>query len=139
MGDKPRPARFAKDQRHGRQTPSRGAGRRSRVCGATCNGDVLYATADQGSDPRRNHVFVAGGMGITPFRSMLTEADHAGQKLKVQLLCGNRDDGIAIKGELDGFAARNENLKIDYSVHPESGKHARGRVMPARFVCQLFY
>lgn len=71
------------------------------------------------TDLHRNHIFVAGGIGITPFRSMLAEADHDAQKLKVHLIYGSRDHGIVFKDELDGFAARNESLKIDYIVAPE--------------------
>ena len=70
------------------------------------------------TDPHCNHIFVAAGTGITPFRSMLAEADHAGQQLSVRLLYGSRDDDIVFKDELDGFAARNQRLKIDYLVSP---------------------
>ena len=71
------------------------------------------------TDPHRDHIFVAAGIGITPFRSMLAEADHAGRMLKVRLLYGSRDDDIVFKDELDGFAVRNEGLEIDYLVDPE--------------------
>ncbi len=44
------------------------------------------------TDPKRNYIFVAGGIGITPFRSILADADHNGHKLKVHLLYGNHDN-----------------------------------------------
>ena len=44
------------------------------------------------------------------------EADHNGQKLKVHLLYGNRDNTILFKAELDGFAQRNPELKVDYII-----------------------
>lgn len=71
------------------------------------------------TDPDRTYIFVAGGIGITPFRSILAEADHNGQKLKVHLLYGNRDNNIVFKDELDGFTRRNPELTIDYIVEPE--------------------
>lgn len=69
-------------------------------------------------DPDRNYIFIAGGIGITPFRSILLEAERQGQKLKVDLLYGNRDKDIVFKDELDALAAKNPNMSIDYLTHP---------------------
>lgn len=71
------------------------------------------------TDPNRTYIFVAGGIGITPFRSILAEADHNGQNLKIHVLYGNRDNNILFKDELYGFAQRNPELKIDYIVDPK--------------------
>lgn len=65
-------------------------------------------------DPSRRYVFIAGGIGVTPFRSILTEADARGEKLDVILLYANRDEHIPYKSEFDAFAARNPQLKIRY-------------------------
>lgn len=85
-------------------------------------GDSLEADGPKGSfvieDPSRNYVFVAGGIGITPFRSILAEADHNNQKLNISLLYANRKGEIPFKEELDKFAASNPNLKIDYVDEP---------------------
>jgi ferredoxin-NADP reductase len=64
----------------------------------------------------RNYIFVAGGIGITPFRAILTEAQHNGQKLKAQVLYGNHDKQILFKEELDDLAQQITNLHIDYVV-----------------------
>lgn len=70
-------------------------------------------------DPTQTYVFIAGGIGITPFHSILKEADHAGVKLNATLLYGNRDDGIAYKEELEGFARSNPNLVIHHVIAPQ--------------------
>lgn len=70
-------------------------------------------------DPAQTYVFIAGGIGITPFHSILKEADHAGVKLNATLLYGNRDDGIAYKEELEGFARSNPNLVIHHVIAPQ--------------------
>ena len=41
-------------------------------------------------DPALEYIFIAGGIGITPFYSILKEADHAKIKLQVTLLYANR-------------------------------------------------
>jgi ferredoxin-NADP reductase len=71
------------------------------------------------TDPDRDHVFVAAGVGIAPFRSILADADHHGQKLNARLLYGSRDSDVVSRAELDGFAARNQNLRIDYIIGPQ--------------------
>jgi ferredoxin-NADP reductase len=86
-------------------------------------GDQIEADAPEGDftldDPTRNYIFIAGGIGITPFRSILTEADATGQKLKVHLLYANRTDDIPFRKEFDQLSSKNPGLKIDYIVSPE--------------------
>jgi len=70
-------------------------------------------------DFAQEYVFIAGGIGITPFHSILKEADHAGEKLHVTLLYANRDERIVFKEELEGFSKNNPNLSIHYILAPE--------------------
>jgi ferredoxin-NADP reductase len=64
-------------------------------------------------------IFIAGGIGITPFHSILKEADHMGEKLNVTLLYANRDENFVFKEELEQFAKNNPNLSIQYIMAPE--------------------
>lgn len=86
-------------------------------------GDEITADGPEGDfvidDPARNHVFIAGGIGITPFRSILVEAGNKGQQLKVHLLYAARDENIAFRDELDALAHKNPHLAISYIVQPE--------------------
>ena len=85
-------------------------------------GDHIEADTPEGDfvvdDPARQMIFVAGGIGVTPYRSILKEADATGQKLHVTLLYASRDENIVFKEELDEFASRNPNLVIDYILPP---------------------
>lgn len=80
-------------------------------------GDTIEADGPEGDfvveDTAAHYVFLAGGIGITPFHSILKEADHAGQKLNVTLLYANRGDA-PFKPELDEWAGRNPNLHVHY-------------------------
>lgn len=86
-------------------------------------GDQIESDGPKGSfiveDPRRNYIWIAGGIGITPYHSILAQANHDGQKLKVDLLYANRDQDIPFKNELDQFAATNPDLKIEYITEPQ--------------------
>jgi ferredoxin-NADP reductase len=70
-------------------------------------------------DLRKEYVFLAGGIGITPFRAMLKQAAHVGKPLRATLIYANRKEVAAYKKELDAMARRNPNLKIHYLVHPQ--------------------
>lgn len=86
-------------------------------------GDGVEADGPEGEftidNETRNHIFVAGGIGITPFRSILMEAQNKGKKLHVDLLYANRDQDIPFKEELNRIAADNEYLKAEYIVSPD--------------------
>jgi ferredoxin-NADP reductase len=70
-------------------------------------------------DTTQEYVFIAGGIGITPFHSILKELDHAGIKLNVTLLYANRDAQVPYQEEFLAFSKDNSNLKIHYITTPD--------------------
>jgi ferredoxin-NADP reductase len=64
-------------------------------------------------DDGRPAVFVAGGIGITPFRSILYDAAHRAIRRKITLIYGNRaPEGAAFLSELDALAQRLPGLSL---------------------------
>lgn len=86
-------------------------------------GDTIESDGPDGDfvihDPSRNYLFVVGGIGITPIRSMLVEAAAKGLKLSATLLYANRSQDIPFREELDEMADSNPNLKTHYIVDPD--------------------
>jgi ferredoxin-NADP reductase len=84
-------------------------------------GDTLETDAPSGDfiplDKPVNYVFVAGGIGITPFRSIIAELHHSGQDFSIDLLYGNVDDQhIVFKDELEAIAQQHANFNIHYFI-----------------------
>lgn len=83
-------------------------------------GDEIEASGPDGdfivTNLKRNLVFIAGGIGITPFRSILAESAHSGQNLNVQLLYANKNENIVFKDELESLKNKTSNLKINYFI-----------------------
>jgi ferredoxin-NADP reductase len=71
------------------------------------------------SEPKKHYVFIAGDIGITPFRSILKQAEHQGRQLRVTLLYANRKNVAAYKKEFDAMAKRNPHLTIHYLFPPQ--------------------
>jgi ferredoxin-NADP reductase len=70
-------------------------------------------------DPSKEYVFIAGGIGITPFRSILKQLDHEKKPINVTLLYANRDQNIVYKEELEAIAKNNQHFTIHYIFSPE--------------------
>ncbi len=75
-------------------------------------GDFLF------DDTATAHVFIAGGIGITPFRAILKDLDAKAATPPIILLYANRDDQFVYREELDGCAAKNPHLQIHYLPAP---------------------
>lgn len=62
---------------------------------------------------KRPAVFLAGGIGITPFRSMVADAAERVLPHKISLFYSNRrpEDSVFLD-DLQGFAKKNENFKL---------------------------
>lgn len=70
-------------------------------------------------DSSKELVFIAGGIGITPFRSILLDLDHKNLPINVTLLYANRNEDIVFKEELDKLIEKHPTLKIKYVLDPE--------------------
>ena len=86
-------------------------------------GDEIETDGPEGdfvlADPTRNYIYIAGGIGITPVRSILTEAAAQGLQPNVTLLYANRYKNIVFQDEFFMLQESNPNLKIRYVVEPE--------------------
>lgn len=82
--------------------------------------DFVEAFGPSGSftlnDPGKQYVFIAGGIGITPFRSILLDLDKRGEKLNIALLYANRTREALFKNELELLATKQPEFKIYYII-----------------------
>jgi len=69
-------------------------------------------------DPARQHVFIAGGIGITPFRAILLDLEHRGQPLNATLLYSNREANFVFNSELQALTARHDEFSVHCFVSP---------------------
>jgi glycine betaine catabolism B len=76
----------------------------------TPHGDFIW------HDTGRPLVFVAAGIGITPFRSILRQRAHERASLNAQLVYINRTNHIVFKDELDSYATADPALRVEYLV-----------------------
>lgn len=90
-------------------------------------------------DLAAQYVFIAGGIGITPIRSILKELDQAGTPISATLLYGNRDEHIVFRDELDRFAQHNFKLKIHYLIAPDRIDATRIKTLVPDLQTPLFY
>lgn len=65
--------------------------------------------------------FLAGGIGITPFRSMIKYSIDKNFKKPIFLIYSNSDSDFVFKNELDKWQTENDFLKIYYHNSGESG------------------
>lgn len=68
--------------------------------------------------PNLKYVFIAGGIGITPFRSILLDLNYRKLPIDVTLLYANRSQDIIYKDELEALTENNPNFKLYYFIDP---------------------
>lgn len=67
------------------------------------------------------NVFIAGGIGITPFRSMIRYVADKNLSSPIYLIYSNSDDDFVFKKELDEIASAHPNIKVRYVVTSVEG------------------
>lgn len=86
-------------------------------------GDNIEAAGPGGDfvieNPSENYCFIAGGIGITPFRSILLDLDFRKLPVNVALLYANRTPDFIFKQELEEIKSRHPEFKIHYFVDPQ--------------------
>lgn len=83
-------------------------------------GDSITAFDPEGDfiwrETNHHRVFVAGGIGVTPFHSILKERAHNQQTIPVTLLYANRNDDIPFKAEVDRWKSEHPEFHVAYIV-----------------------
>ncbi len=74
------------------------------------DGDFIWTESD------KPLVFVAGGIGITPYYSILKARGHSGRPVNAVLIYNGRDDKLPFKEELDVATRRHPEFKVRYVV-----------------------
>lgn len=86
-------------------------------------GDLVDVKGPDGdftlTEPDKDYVFIAGGIGITPFRSILKQLGHEGKNFNVELLYANKTDEFVFKEELEKIAGEHPSFKIKYIISPQ--------------------
>lgn len=65
------------------------------------------------------HILIAGGIGVTPYHSMLLQLDHDTKPINVDLLYANRDENFVFDDEFAKLAAKHSEFKIRKFVGDE--------------------
>lgn len=65
-------------------------------------------------------IFIAGGIGITPLRAILSDLVKKGNDTLVHLLYINSDNNFVFRDELDNLSARYPNITIEYLIGRQS-------------------
>jgi ferredoxin-NADP reductase len=74
-------------------------------------------------------IFLSGGIGVTPFRSMIKYATDKQLPLKIIMFDSNRDEkNILYKNEFDVAANSNKNLRIIYTISEEEKGQEREQI-----------
>ena len=90
-------------------------------------------------DPGDEHVLIAGGIGVTPFRAILLDLDHRELPIKATLLYANRTPDFVYKAEMDRLTGRHPGLAIRYLVSPEHVSQSSIRAAAADLAKPTFH
>ena len=90
-------------------------------------------------DPADQHVLIAGGIGVTPFRAILLDLDQREMPINATLLYANRTPDFIYKAELDRLASRHPRLAVRYLVSPERVSHASIRAVAPDVATPTFH
>lgn len=82
--------------------------------------DTLEAQGPGGDfiveEVEKEHVFIAGGIGITPFRAIIKDLDLKNAPINITLLYANKIPEVAFKNEFEEIAKRHPEFKINYAI-----------------------
>ena len=63
-------------------------------------------------------IFIAGGIGITPVRSIIMDLKYKNELENIDLLYSNKDSDIPFQNEIENLKAKNPSFNIYYFINP---------------------
>ncbi len=90
-------------------------------------------------NPLKPLVFIAGGIGITPFMSMLRHVSKNSLPYKITLVYSNRNQAsTAYLQEIQQFPQKIPNLKLVLTMTDDPNWEGEGRMINAEFIKEYF-
>jgi ferredoxin-NADP reductase len=106
-------------------------------------GNVIDATGPEGdfvvTDLSKKYIFIAGGIGITPFRSILLQLDHDKKQIDVDLIYGNRNEEFIFESELNQIAMIQPKFRMHKLVEPNRVDEEAIRKVVTDLLTPMFY
>ena len=101
--------------------------------------DNIAGTFTLPNDKKIPLVFIAGGIGITPFISMLRYVNEEKLNYKITLLYSNRNkESTAFFKELEEIARKNKNIKIIFTMVEDANWQGESRMIDAKLLKEYF-
>jgi len=75
-------------------------------------------------------VFIAGGIGVTPFRSIIKQRAHDGLPLNVTLVYGARNPEVPFREELAEWTSNNPGLQVHYAIGTPLNAESLNELVP---------
>jgi len=92
-------------------------------------GSFIEASRPKGKfvmhDPSKEHIFVAGGVGIAAIRCMLADLDQRNIPIKATLFYNHTSSLFPLKQELEVLERRHPRFHIHYFVDPHLTEYGR--------------
>lgn len=92
-----------------------------------------------GDPSGKEFVFIAGGIGITPYHSILMDLDNKKMDFNINLIYANRTADAVFKDELNALALKHKNLKIHYIIDPDKLSIEKIKELVPDFKKPVFY
>ena len=91
------------------------------------------------TDTSKDYVFLAGGIGITAFRSILVDLAARGTMPRITLLYSNRETTVLFRQELDALAQKFPSLAVHYLTDPERIEPATVKRLVPEYTKPTYY
>lgn len=96
------------------------------------DGDFIW------QESNRPHVFVAGGIGITPFYSMVKARDHSGRPVSATLIYNGRTDDLPFKAEFNDVSKRHPEFSVRYVIGEQLSVEKLTELVPDLMLSQVY-
>lgn len=84
-------------------------------------------------------IFIAGGIGITPYRAILLALDKRDVAINAKLLYANHDSNFVYKEELEALAKKHKKFTLRYFIDPQRIDETAVRKEISNFAKPIFY
>lgn len=83
-------------------------------------------------------IFVAGGIGITPYYSILKARGHSGQPVTATLIYNGRDENLPFRNEFEEAAKRHTELHLQYVIGEQLNTQKLTELVPDLMLHQVY-